>query len=300
MDIRKVQRTGDMHYIYLPTSWCKKHKITSNSRVSLEESSEGSLTIDPEITEKKGKHLKFTINETNQEIIQKLIVACYINPAPSFEIELEKGMDFTKLLDQKRIISLESVELDNNNIKSQSAIIVSDPYSLLKTMVMKIKNMLSVMKKSYNLELISRWEEEIDKNKLHIDKSIVRALTYNVKTNLKTIDLYYISLISKDLERMVDHLIKLDKKEISTFDKVYDIIDYLKNIIENYDKKSNEKNKKEEVLNYKSAIAFAKKVESIKDIEIKNIASYDKTRVKTLLSNISENVMDWAISKESD
>ncbi len=293
MDIRKVQRTGDMHYVYLPTSWCKKHHITSNSKVGLEQNSEGSLLIDPMMVKKKAKHLKLNISESDQDIIQKLIVASYINPTASFEINLEKGMDFTKLLDQKRIISLESVELDKNNIKYDSAIEVSDPYSLLKTMVRKIKNMLSVMTQSYNIELINRWEEEIDKNKLLIDKSVIGVLTYNMPTNMRVIDLYYVSLISKDLERMVDHLIQLDKTDSAILNQISDTIDYLKNLIENlYDKKS------PYYLNSKNAINFIKKVNTIKVVDVKDVKTYDKRRVRRLLSNISETIIDWAITKE--
>ena len=72
----------------------------------------------------------------------KLVVASYINPAASFEITLEKEMDFTRLLNHKRLISLESVEIDQKQITSDGLVMVSDPYSLLKTMVKKIKNMI--------------------------------------------------------------------------------------------------------------------------------------------------------------
>lgn len=292
MDLRKVQKTGDMHYIYLPTSWCKKHNITSSSRLSLEEESEGSLLLKHQEKEKKPKHIKLSTDESGVDLIQKLIVACYVNPATSFEINLEKGMDFTKLLDQKRIISLESVELDKNKIKSESAITVNDPASLLKTMLRKIKNMLSVMTKSYNLELIKRWEEEIDKNKLLIDKSIIGALTGNIQTKQKTIDLYYISILSKDLERMVDHLINIDKKEVKVLNEIYETIEFLKNIVENLDNK-----KSSHYLSYQNAIRFIKKADNIK---VKDNNRYDELRVKTLLSNISEAMIDWAITKETE
>jgi phosphate uptake regulator len=160
-------------------------------------------------------------------------------------------------------------------------------------MIRKIKNMVSVMIKNYNLELISKWEEEIDKNKLLIDKSIIGTLTFNVPTKMKTIDLYYISLISKDLERMVDHLIQIDKSEVVILNQVLGIIEYLKNLIENLNNK-----KSPYYLNHKNAIHFIKKVDNIKSVEVKNIRTYDKRRVKRLLSNISETIVDWAITKE--
>ena len=287
MEIRNVQKTGDMHYLYLPTSWCREHKIGSKSKVSIEQNSEGTLMICPQITEKKPKNLKFNISEDDQEIIHKLVVACYINPVASFEINFEKEMDYTKLLNQKRLISLESVEIDKKQITCQGAVSVSDPESLLKTMARKIKNMILVMQSSYDKELIGRYEDEIDRSKMLIDKSIISSLTFERTTKSKTIDLYYISLISKDLERMVDHLIRVNSKETEFLNSIYDVVDQLQSIIENTN-----------TLNHKIALQFIKKVSKIKSFEVKDIKSYDKERMRLSLTTVAEVVTDWAITKE--
>jgi len=287
MEIRNVQKTGDMHYLYLPTSWCREHKLGSKSKVSLEQSSDGTLTVSPQITEKKPKHLKFNISEDDQEIIHKLVVACYINPVGSFEINFEKELDYTKLLNQKRLISLESVEIDKKQITCHGSISISDPESLLKTMARKIKNMITVMQNSYDKDLIERYEDEIDRSKMLIDKSIISSLTFERTTKLKTIDLYYISLISKDLERMVDHLIQVSSRETEFLNSIYDVVDQLQSIIENT-----------ATLNHKTALQFIKKVSKIKSFEVKDIKSYDKERMRLSLTTIAEVVTDWAITKE--
>mgnify|MGYP001599016545 FL=1 len=287
MEIRNVQKTGDMHYLYLPTSWCREHKIGSKSKVSIDQSSDGTLSVSPQITERKPKHLKFNISEDDQEIIHKLVVACYINPVGSFEINFEKELDFTKLLNQKRLISLESVEIDKKQITCHGSISISDPESLLKTMVRKIKNMIVVMQKSYDNELIDRYEDEIDRSKMLIDKSIIGSLAYEKTTKLKTIDLYYISLISKDLERMVDHLILVSSKDTEFLDSIYSVVDQLQSLIENTAS-----------LNHKTALQFIKKISKIKNLEVKDIKSYDKERIRLSLVTISEVITDWAITKE--
>ncbi|MBI2660112.1 hypothetical protein HYX07_03030 [Candidatus Woesearchaeota archaeon] len=287
MEIRNIQKTGDMHYLYLPTSWCREHKISSKSKVSIEQSSDGSLLVSPHITEKKPKHLKLNIAEDEPEIINKLVVACYINPIASFEINLEKEMDFTKLLNQKRLISLESIEIDKKQITCHGAITVSDPESLLKTMTKKIKNMIVVMQKNYDRELIERYEDEIDRSKMLIDKSIISSLSFERTTHAKTIDLYYISLISKDLERMVDHLICLSGKELDFLAQIHEIIDNLQFIIENTN-----------TLNNKAALQFIKKASKIKNFEVKDIRSYDKERIRLSLITIAEVITDWAITKD--
>ncbi|HLC64699.1 MAG TPA: PhoU domain-containing protein [Candidatus Nanoarchaeia archaeon] len=283
MDIRNVQRTGDMHYVYLPTSWCKKHNISSDSKVGVMIDADGSLVLSPQIRERKPKSLKLTINETNGEIIHKLLVSCYINPLASFQIDLEKELDFTKLLEQKRLISLESVEFDKKRITYEGSISVSDPNSLLKTMVRKVKNMLIVMTKNYDAELIGRYEEEIDRLKMLIDKSIISALTYYSPTKLHTIDLYYISLLAKDLERMVDHLCLIQKREAKFLIGVEGVIDKLKDIIDV------EASKK---VTIQQSVEFARKVALLKKAD----SDYNKTRIKAFLETISEVILDRAVT----
>ena len=156
-------------------------------------------------------------------------------------------------------------------------------------MAKKIKNMVIVMQKSYDKELIERYEDEIDRSKMLIDKSIISSLTFERTTKANTIDLYYISLISKDLERMVDHLICISSKETEFLTLVQETMDQLQSIIENT---SN--------LNYKAALQFVKKVTKIRGFEVKDIKSYDKERIRLSLTTIAEVVTDWAITKETE
>jgi len=283
-----------MHYIYLPTSWVKKNHLSAASKVELSQDSAGNLSISPIVSEKKNISISLNINENDMDIINKLIVGCYINPANSFKISLEKELDFNRLLDQKKLISLESVELDQKTIRCESAISISDPASLLKTMVMKIKNMIFVMTKSYNLELINRYEEEIDRSKLLIDKAVISALTFG-KPKLKNIDMYYISLIAKDLERIADHLICIDKSETKFLSSVLNCMGFLKEVIENLEVKDNR-----HYLSHKIATEFIKRVNKIKEEDSRDIKTYDMKRIKHTLNNISEVLINWAITKEVD
>lgn len=284
MEIRNIQKTGDMHYLYLPTSWCREHKIGSKSKVSIEHSSDGKLIVSPGISEKKQKHLKFSISEDEEEVIHKLVVAAYINPAASFEINMEKEMDLTKLLNQKRLISLESVEIDKNQITSNGTVTVSDPESLLKTMVKKVRNMIIIMQKNYDKELISRYEDEIDRIKMLIDKSVIASLAIGNTSKLRIIDLFYIALISKEIERMVDRLICLDSGSKKFLDDVIKPIEMLQGILQDTSS-----------LDQDAAITFAKSV-LIKTDDAKSARNHDMGRVKQNLITISEVIMDWMVT----
>ena len=285
MEIRNIQKTGDMHYVYLPTSWCRDNKIGSKSKVSINYNSDGSLVISPQLTEKKPEHLKFNISEDDPEIIHQLVVASYINPVASFEINMETETDFTKLLNEKRLISLESVEIDSKQITSDGSVTVSDPSSLLKTMVKKIKNMIIVMCRNYDKALIERYEDEIDRSKMLIDKSVIGSLAFGRTTKLKNIDLYYISLISKESERMVDRIICLGKEDKKFLDEITKPIEVLQNILQDTSK-----------LGLEQAIEFAKAVSLIKQPNIRDIKSNDMSRIRQNLTTISEVVMDWMVT----
>lgn len=285
MEIRNIQKTGDMHYLYLPTSWCREHHISAQSKVSIEASGDGNLSISPQIVEKKPKHLKFSITEDEPEIIHRLVVASYINPIASFEIIMDKEMDFTKLLNQKRLISLESVEIDKKQITCDGSVTVSDPSSLLKTMVRKIKNMIIVMSKSYDKGLIEKYEDEIDRSKMLIEKAVIGALTIGKSSKLRNIDLYYTSLISKQLETMVDNLIRLDHNDKTFFDEISKPVEILQNSLQDISK-----------IDQKCAMEFAKSISSIKKIDVKDAKTYDMARIRKSLIKISEVIMDWMVT----
>lgn len=285
MEIRNIQKTGNMHYVYLPTSWCREHNITSKTKVSIEYSGDGSLIISPQIIEKKPKHLKFNITEDKPEVIHKLVVASYINPVASFEINMDKEMDFTTLLDQKRLISLESIEIDKKQITSHGTVTVSDPGALLKTMVRKIKNMIIVMCKNYDKGLIERYEDEIDRSKMLIDKCVIGSLTTGQTTKLKNIELYYISTISRELEKMVDRVILLDQNDKKFLDGITTPIDILQNILQDTSK-----------LDLKQAMELANVAFSIKSPDVKDVKSSDMSRMRQNLIKISEVIMDWMVT----
>ncbi|MEK6875822.1 MAG: hypothetical protein AABX63_00305 [Nanoarchaeota archaeon] len=285
MEIRNIQKTGDMHYLYLPTSWCREQGITSKSKVSIIHNSDGTLSISPEITEKKPKHLKFTISEDDPEIIHKLVVSSYIHPVSSFEISMDKEVDFTKLINQKRLISLESVEIDKKQITSEGIVTVSDPSSLLKTMARKIKNLIIIIGQNYDKNLIEKYEDEIDRSKMLIDKSVIGSLTMGKTTKLKSIELYYISIISRELERVVDRLICFDPKDQKFLDEITKPIEILQDVLHEPSK-----------LDQELAMKFARCVSNIKTPNAKDQKTIDMSRIIANLTNISEVIMDWMVT----
>jgi len=109
----------------------------------------------------------------------------------------------------------------------------------------------------------------------------------NEPTKLKTVDLYYIALLSQDLERMVDNLIFVEQKEINFLKKILKIVDNIKQLLEELDK-----------LNFSMAIELGKNISLLKTPEVENLKTYGLRRIKKHFSNISEIFFDWAATTE--
>ncbi|MBN1503308.1 hypothetical protein JW930_07250 [Candidatus Woesearchaeota archaeon] len=290
MDVRSIQKTGNMYYMYLPSSWCKKHKIVSQSKVIVNEDNQGILTVSARIEDKKAKDIEINLKEDNLDVIQKVIMGCYVNPTNSFTINLEKKMDVAKLLQQRKLISLALVECCENTISCESNVSIENPLSLLITMLKKTRNLIYLMIENYDSELINRYEEEIDESKILIEKSVIASFTYHKVPKLKTIEIYYISQISKDLERFVDHLIQLTPSESKILNVLIKIIDKLKEIIVSL--KNPDTN-----LNNGTCVDFVHMLKSIPDINVDDSKKYNVHRIKGTLTGISEVLMDWSVTQ---
>ncbi len=288
MDTRNVQRTGDMFYVYLPTRWCKRFNISAKSKVGILPLPDGSLRIFPESVERKSSHLEFQVKGDDSDSLHKLIVASYISPAASFRITLTKEIDFIKVLMQKNLVSLELVEMDGNKITCESTIQVNDPLLLLITMLRKVRNLLLVMSKETQHELIERYEEEIDRSKLLIEKATVNGFVNPVQTTYKAIELHHISLLSKSLESMVDHLILLEKPVLVFIKKISDILAELQELLHNQCAS----------LRSETALQLNNKINVLQNIKVEDINSYSLKRIVRALNAISEVIIDWAVMKE--
>ena len=247
--------------------------------------SDGALSVHPFSTIKKKSHLELQYPESNQAILHRLIFACYMSHADTFSIELKKKLDFAKVLDQKKLMSLELVEIDHNHITSESTMSIPDPAALLKTMIKKVKNLIMVMKKQWGDELIGKYEEEIDRSKLLIKKGVVYGLVKG--SNHKAIDLFYIAQIAQHLERMVDHLICLKKPQPKLLNQLEDLSKELLVLMESQDK-----------MRVENILSLQKKIAALENVSVKDVETYDRRRAIRSWAIIAEIIMDWAVLQE--
>lgn len=288
MEIRKVQRSGNTFYLYLPAAWCKTNSIGNDTRLVLDMSSEGSLVVSANSQSAADKQLTLSFSENSgkldRRLINMFIVASYLNPVRSFKIKLNKPISSLDILDQKRLMSsIELVEFGEDSISCESTISVEDPDVILKTMIRKMVNMIRVMQTSEAGELVQRYEEEIDRSNTLIQKSAISSLMFKRSSKLRHIELFYIAMLSKNLEGLADHLILTTPRQAKSLaEPVHALMLSLLKCLE--------------ALDYRAAASFATEVMGAVDkFDDKDIHAH---RIKALLQNLSETLIDWAVTNE--
>ncbi len=292
MDVRNVQKTGNMHYVYLPTTWCKKYDIGRESKVSLVKNNDGSLSIHPVVMEKKKVRLQIDLSGTKRklspDVLNKLIVASYINPADSFVITLNQKINMQEIFDQKTLLNIEFVDFDAEHISCESPMTIEEPFVLLKTMIKKVKSLLYVMQQSYHETLIAKYEDEIDKSKLLIEKAVIGAMVNAVPSTMRPVELHYTALIAKELERLVDHLKELSNAEQAFLSEVERHVVSLSGFLEKIETGD---------VHYPDAVEFLQAVSpDHRQFNRAKLSEYHKIRIVSSFRVISETIMDWIVT----
>jgi hypothetical protein len=286
MDIRNIQKSGNTYYLYLPAIWCRQNSITTSSKVVLETTSEGNLLVMPYSNERIDSAFTFNLKEHDMKIINKFLVGAYLNPIKSFSIKLDRKITSLDILDQKKLIGgVEVVEFGEDQIMCESSITVEDPTVLLKTMIKKVANMLHVMMKSSSPELLQRYEEEIDRSNMLITKSVLSSMMFRTSTKLRNIDLFYMALLSKNLEGLADNLPRL-KKNHDLQNSCHEIMNSLLKILEQ--------------MSLDGAVGFAKSVGALNAYIDRTDKTHFLSALRSHLSQLVDIIVDWTITKEVD
>ncbi len=289
MDTRNVQKTGDMCYLYLPTRWCKKGNIESGSKISLEYNPDHSLTLHPLVQYAKPKTITVHVREEWLLDLQKLIVAAYISPSESFKMVLDKETNLQSLLTQRNLLTLELTEIDKNVISCESTVEIKDPKMLLCSLIRKIKNMLLIVKRGDADNLLPRYEEEIDRSALLIEKSVIASLVNPSATKGPAVQLHFISGLAKEFERMVDRIVDLKKLPLPLLNTLRTILSDIVSLIEG-DELEN--------LRYTTVMQYVARVHSLPEITVKNVKTYHLRLIVQSMHNIFELLIDWSMVRE--
>jgi len=279
MEIRRVQMTGGSSYIItLPKDWIRKLKIQKNDPIGLLTQSDGTLLITPKMSREHLQRLKeFEVTkDTNEEFLFRKLIGAYISGYDSIIVKSKDRMSpNTRKIIRRFIqttIGQEVVEETDTKIILKDLLNPSEMpfHRSIKRMHIMVKAMYEDVLNSINhndealaKDVILR-DNEVDRLHWLIARQnniINRNVSFAEKMGITINDAITSYLLSKRLERIGDHIIKIAE-----------------NFLEIKDKKINEKLRSSIISSAKSSI----------EILNKSIGAYSKKDIMEANENIDQ------------
>jgi len=245
MEIRRIQMTGGSSYIVtLPKEWIKKLKIQKNDPVGLINQSDGTLLLTPKIDREHTQKIKeFDVdNIINQDFLLRRLIGAYISGFNSIILKSSKRMSpqakMTVRKFTQKTIGQEIVEETDTKIVIKDILNPAEmPFErTIKRMHIIVKGMhediMTAIKRNDKklAEDVLIRDNEVDRLHWLVARQhniILQNVSFAEKMGI-TIELAATSfLISRIIERIGDHVIRIAKNAVNITDKKID-----ENIIE--------------------------------------------------------------------
>ena len=249
MEIRRIQMTGGSSYIVtLPKEWIKKLKIQKNDPIGLINQSDGTLLLTPKIDREhtqKTKELDVE-NITNQDFLLRKLIAGYISGYNSIVLKSSKRMSPQAKMTVRKFtqntIGQEIVEETDTKIIIKDILNPAEmPFErTIKRMHIIVKSMhedimIAIQRKDKKLaeDVLAR-DNEVDRLHWLVARQhniILQNISFAEKMGI-TIELAATSfLISRIIERIGDHVIRIAKNAVNITDTKIneDMIEKLQN-----------------------------------------------------------------------
>jgi phosphate uptake regulator len=246
IEARKVQKTGGSSYIIsLPKEWINKHGIEAKDTVGILSQPDGNLLVTPYMSsEKYIREKKFDVDEINgSDFLFRLLIGAYIMGYNIIEVVSSRKFnpDIKHTITAFRDITIgtEIEDESENNIKIKDLV---DPTEMpfektIKRMYILVNGMhedaLKALATGDKLlaEKVIGSDDEIDRSNWLVERQahiVLRDIILCQKLNITLEDASNYKFISRFLERIGDHAVKIAKNVI--------LIDYQKidkNLYEN-------------------------------------------------------------------
>jgi phosphate uptake regulator len=240
MEIRRVQITGGSSYIItLPKEWIKSSNIKKNDPLGLIRQSDGTLLVTPKMVEKQNQKIKvFEISDrTDQDYLLRQLVGAYIAGYNSIKIKSSN-----KILSKVRAnvrkftqttIGQEVIEETDSSIMIKDLLKPAEmPFdSTIKRMHLIIKGMhgdalnaLQTSNKKIAEDVVSR-DDEVDRLHWLVARQhniILQNMSLAEKLDITIGMTSTYFLISRILERMGDHVVRIALNIINLVDSDLD------------------------------------------------------------------------------
>ena len=239
IETRKVQQTGGSSYIVsLPKEWIDKHGIKAKDTIGILPQPDGNLMVTPYINSQQYiKEKSFDIDEINStDFLFRLLIGAYIMGYSVIKVKSSRKFSHNIRSTIENFINVamgpEIIEETSNNILIKDLL---DPKEMpfdktIKRMYILAQNMhedavraLENGNKDLAEQVINR-DDQIDRLNWLVERQahiVLRDIILCQKMNITLEDASNFQLISRFLERIADHAVKIAKSVLRiNFEKI--------------------------------------------------------------------------------
>ena len=237
MEIRKVQVTGGSSFVIsLPKTWASSLKIKKNDPLGIVIQPNGTLLITPKINEEKTQRAKeFNVDKiSDPKFLFRYLVAAYVSGYTIIKIKATHSIPpairasvrrFTRMTIGQEIVEETPSSITIKDILNPSEMPFENTlrrmYIIVKSMHQDAFNVLNNRDKTLAEDVISR-DDDVDRLQWligHQQNLLIGNInaTQKMGTTTKTIANYF--LMSRIIERIGDHAVKIAKNMIEIIDK---------------------------------------------------------------------------------
>ena len=240
IETRKVQMTGGSSFIVtLPKEWAASKKIKKGDPLNLFVQSDGSLIINTSKIEKSDQKIKdFNLEKIKDPVyLYRLLIGAYIIGYSSFEIKSNRNIssEFREWINYfvKSTIGTEIFEEKSTLIKIKDLLNPTEIplIDTIERMYLIARNMHEdaikalINKEKLLLEEIIERDFEVDRLNWMIARHssmLINDIMLSKQLKISQIDAIYFSLVSKYIERIADHAVRISNYALKIIDEGID------------------------------------------------------------------------------
>lgn len=238
MEYRKIQFTGKSSYVVsLPKNWVESQGIKKNDSIVIIPHKNGTLMLMPKAGKRQieTKEIDVSVIENNETLLFRILISAYINGYPNIILKSKKEMSPTvrnsAIKFTQSAIGPEIIDEDNKTIIIKNLLDPSEMpfdktikrmYALTKAMH---ESVMSAIKNKDKETIKKTIEMDTNVDRLHWFVSrqfniLLKDIEFSERMGLAQNDGVYYFLISRVIERIADHAVKIARSSFFVMDEI--------------------------------------------------------------------------------
>jgi hypothetical protein len=205
---RKLQRSGKLYFVSLPTKWIRDNKLKKGDELDLLISNKNIIIQPVEESGKEVKRISVKLNTTNRRILRRVIISLFTVGFDEFEIKLNKKLKPASFKELKEIVArlgLNMIDVTDDKIKLNVNLSITDIKKFTRDLLYKTLNYTRMILNKRE-DLVKEQVPSFYNQRFTILRTLNRHEQSLTSLDIKPHDAYFYRILGINLGRLIIHL----------------------------------------------------------------------------------------------